>query len=88
MTDMLTEEEQRLIEADAKAAAKNAFPHIRVTPTEEYGDGLEQCRELLLKFCETTAQVLGGDVKAMREACERARHEGRVEVSLGETVHG
>eukprot|EP00969_Alexandrium_andersonii_P126565 5594583-Alexandrium_andersonii.AAC.1 len=59
-----------------------------VTPTAEYGYGLEQCRELLLKFCETTAQVLGGDVKAMREACKRARHEGQEELSLGETVHG
>eukprot|EP00969_Alexandrium_andersonii_P317009 14005304-Alexandrium_andersonii.AAC.1 len=36
MTDVMTEEEQRLVEADAKAAAKNAFPHIKVTPTEEY----------------------------------------------------
>eukprot|EP00969_Alexandrium_andersonii_P311396 13759977-Alexandrium_andersonii.AAC.1 len=24
----------------------------------------------------------------MRDACERARHEGNVEVSYGETVHG
>eukprot|EP00969_Alexandrium_andersonii_P234162 10339044-Alexandrium_andersonii.AAC.1 len=38
MTDVVTEEEQRIIEADARAAAKNAFPHIMVTPTAEYGD--------------------------------------------------
>eukprot|EP00969_Alexandrium_andersonii_P079025 3485199-Alexandrium_andersonii.AAC.1 len=49
MADVVTEKNQRLIEADAREAAKNAFPHVKIAPTSEYGDGLVQCRELLLK---------------------------------------
>eukprot|EP00969_Alexandrium_andersonii_P124420 5498418-Alexandrium_andersonii.AAC.1 len=40
------------------------------------------------KFCEAPAKVLDADADAMRAACERARHEGDAERSLGETVHG
>eukprot|EP00969_Alexandrium_andersonii_P007098 309725-Alexandrium_andersonii.AAC.1 len=43
MRDVMSEEEKRLIAADAKAAAKNGFPHIKITPTDEYGDGVDQC---------------------------------------------
>eukprot|EP00969_Alexandrium_andersonii_P181646 8027534-Alexandrium_andersonii.AAC.1 len=87
MSDVVTEEEKRLIAVDAKAAAKNGFPQVKIVPSEEHGEGTDQCQELLLKFCEATAQVLGGDVGAMRAVCDRARHEEDPEVSFGETVH-
>eukprot|EP00969_Alexandrium_andersonii_P091098 4021187-Alexandrium_andersonii.AAC.1 len=58
MTDVVTEEEQRLIEADAQAAAKNGFPQLRTTPSAENGAGVGGCRELLLKFREATRECL------------------------------
>eukprot|EP00969_Alexandrium_andersonii_P268262 11854625-Alexandrium_andersonii.AAC.1 len=85
MSDVVTEEEKRLIAVDAKAAAKNGFPQVKITPSDEYGEGIDQCRELLLRFCEATAQVLGGDVEAMRAARDRARREDNPEMSFGET---
>eukprot|EP00969_Alexandrium_andersonii_P291761 12895003-Alexandrium_andersonii.AAC.1 len=36
MSDVVTEEEKRLIAADAKAAAKNGFPQVKITPSDEY----------------------------------------------------
>eukprot|EP00969_Alexandrium_andersonii_P346055 15297148-Alexandrium_andersonii.AAC.1 len=68
MSDVVMGEEKRLIAVDAKAAAKNGFPQLKITPSAAYGEGIEQCRELLLKLCEATAQVLGGDVAAMHAA--------------------
>eukprot|EP00969_Alexandrium_andersonii_P277641 12272407-Alexandrium_andersonii.AAC.1 len=54
--------------------------------------GSEMCirdsREVVLKFCELTAYLFGGDRQAMAQACERARHEGDPSKSCGETVRG
>eukprot|EP00969_Alexandrium_andersonii_P270399 11951411-Alexandrium_andersonii.AAC.1 len=54
--EVTTEEEKRLIELDATAAAKNGFPQLRISPSADYGAGISECRELLLKLCEATAR--------------------------------
>eukprot|EP00969_Alexandrium_andersonii_P147186 6508207-Alexandrium_andersonii.AAC.1 len=56
MTDEAAAEEKRLIELDAITAAKNGFPQLTLEPSPQYGAGIIECRELLLKFCEATAR--------------------------------
>eukprot|EP00969_Alexandrium_andersonii_P227803 10060945-Alexandrium_andersonii.AAC.1 len=59
---------QERIEADAEAAARAGFPGIPVKPTDEYGAVKPLRRDVVLKFCELTAFLMGGDVDAMKQA--------------------
>eukprot|EP00969_Alexandrium_andersonii_P054463 2397513-Alexandrium_andersonii.AAC.1 len=72
----MSDETKESIQAEAVAASRAGFPGIPVKPTEEYGAVKHVCRDVVLKFCELTALLLGGNVEAMHQACERARHEG------------
>eukprot|EP00969_Alexandrium_andersonii_P087515 3861445-Alexandrium_andersonii.AAC.1 len=77
----MSKEMRERIEADAEAAARTGFPGIPLKPTAEYGAGRALCRNVVLKFCELTAYLMGSDVEAMRQACERARREDDPEES-------
>eukprot|EP00969_Alexandrium_andersonii_P262300 11595824-Alexandrium_andersonii.AAC.1 len=43
---------------------------------------------MLLKFREAMARVFDAGVEGTKAACEKARHEGDLQQSLGATVHG
>eukprot|EP00969_Alexandrium_andersonii_P273580 12091254-Alexandrium_andersonii.AAC.1 len=57
----MSEEVRERIQASAKEAARYGFPGIPLEPSAEYGAGKEVCRDVILKFCELTAYLMGGD---------------------------
>eukprot|EP00969_Alexandrium_andersonii_P154730 6840320-Alexandrium_andersonii.AAC.1 len=64
----LSQSEGERVEAEATEATRARFPGIPLRPTEEYGDRKDLCREAVLKFCELTAYLFGGDPQAMAQA--------------------